>query len=152
MYEEDNIEPEFMKRDKTNPFRTPDRYFDSLEDRIMGEIKHSAKSETTSAKVIRFLKPVLGLAASITLVYILISNPINHFLQKGTINSQADVTTAVSSDDDSIFNFSSIDDNTLINAISSDETSSVSQINQDDMLAYLSSRMNEVEIYSVIQN
>jgi len=98
------------------------------------------------------LKPVLGLAASITLVYILISNPINHFLLKGTINSQADVTTAVSSDYDSTLSFSSIDDNTIINAISSDEISPVSQINPEDMLAYLSSRMNEVEIYSEIQN
>jgi len=151
MYEEENIEPEFMKRDKTNPFRTPDRYFDSLEDRIMGEIRHPAKSKTTSAKVIRLLKPVLGLAASITLVYILISNPINHFLLKGTINSQADITTAVSSDYDSTLSFSSIDDNTIINAISSDETSPVSEINSDDMLAYLSSGMNEVEIYSEIQ-
>ena len=32
MYEEENINPEFMKRGKTNPFRTPDRYFDTLED------------------------------------------------------------------------------------------------------------------------
>lgn len=152
MYEEENIEPEFMKRDKTNPFRTPDRYFDSLEDRIMGEIRPVIKTKTTSAKIIHLLKPVLGLAASFTLVYMLISNPINHFLQTGTINSQADVTTAVSSDDDSTFGFSSIDDNTIINAISSDETSSVSQINPEDMLSYLSSRMNEVEIYSEIQN
>jgi len=50
MYEEENIEPEFMKRDKTNPFRTPDRYFDSLGDRIMGEIRHPAKSKTTSTQ------------------------------------------------------------------------------------------------------
>jgi len=151
MYEEENINPEFMKRGKTNPFRTPDRYFDTLEDRIMGEIKHSTKSKTTSAKVIRLLKPVLGLAASVTLVYILISNPINHLLLKGTINSQAEVPTAVSSDYDSTLSLSSIDDNTIINAISSDETSSVSEINSDDMLAYLSSGMNEVEIYSEIQ-
>ena len=117
----------------------------------MGEIKPAIKTKTTSAKVIRLLKPVLGLAASITLVYILISNPINHFLIKGTINSQADATTAVSSDYDSTLSFSSIDDNTIINAISSDEKSSVSEINSDDMLAYLSSGMNEVEIYSEIQ-
>jgi hypothetical protein len=151
MYEEENIEPEFMKRDKTNPFRTPDRYFDSLEDRIMGGIKSAAKSKSPSAKIIRLLKPVLGLAASITLVYIMLYSPINNFMQKGTIKSEVAVTNATSAVDDSTLNFSMIDDNTLINAIFSDETSNVSGINSDDMLAYLSSGMNEVEIYSEIQ-
>jgi len=152
MYEEGNIEPEFMKRGKPNPFRTPDRYFDSIEDRIMGVIKHSAKSKTTFNKVIQFLKPALGLAASFTLVFILGYYSINHFLPKGMIKSEVAVITSTSTVDDSTLNFSSIDDNTLINAIFSDETSNVSEIKPDDMLAYLSSGMNEVEIYSEIQN
>lgn len=152
MYEEENIESEFMKRGKTNPFRTPDRYFDSVEDRIMGEIKHSAKNKTTSAKVIRLLKPVLGLAASFTLVYILVYYPINHFLPGGSENSNIAVSDSAPMVDDSTLNFSSIDENTLVNAIFSDKKSNISQINQDDMLAYLSSGLNEVEIYSEIQN
>jgi hypothetical protein len=151
MYEEENIEPEFMKRDKTNPFRTPDRYFDSLEDRIMGEIKPVIKTKTTSAKIIRLLKPVLGLAASITIAYLMLYSPINNFLQKDTIKSEVAESSSPSAVDDSTLNFSMIDENTLVNAIFSDETSRVSEINSDDMLAYLSSGMNEVEIYSEIQ-
>lgn len=152
MYEEENIEPEFMKRGKTNPFRTPDRYFDSIEDRIMRGIKHTAKSKTTSAKVIQYLKPALGLAASVTVVYMLVYYPINNFLPKGMIKSEIAVSTSPTMIDDSTLNFSSIDENTLINAIFSDETSDVSEIKPDDMLAYLSSGLNEVEIYSEIQN
>lgn len=151
MYEEENIEPEFMKRGKTNPFRTPDRYFDSIEDKIMGKIKHTSKNRTTSTKVFRLLKPVLGLAASFTLVYMLVYYPINHFLPTGSENSTVAVSDSAPMVDDSLLNFSSIDENTLVNAIFSDKKSNISQINQDDMLAYLSSGLNEVEIYSEIQ-
>jgi hypothetical protein len=45
-----------------------------------------------------------------------------------------------------------IDESTLVNAIFSDDESTVADINPDDMVAYLSSRYNEVEIYSAIQN
>jgi len=152
MYEEENIESEFLKRPKKNPFRTPDNYFDSIEDRVMGKIKYQTKKKTSSTKVIQFLKPVLGLAASFTLVYLLVYYPINQLLPKTLVQSEITDTTSHSMIDDSTLNFSSIDENTLVNAIFSDETSNVSDINPDDMLAYLSSGLNEVEIYTEIQN
>lgn len=152
MYEKENRQPEFMKRPKTNPFRTPDRYFDSIEDRIMGGIEHAAKKKTTSAKVIQLLKPALGLVASFTLVYLLVYYPINIFLPKSIVKSEVTDTTSPYLIDDSTLNFAFIDENTLVNAIFSEESSNISDINPDEMLAYLSSGMNEVEIYAEIQN
>jgi len=149
MYEEkENIEPEFLKRLNTNPFRTPEGYFDTLEDRIMEGIQHPKKKKTISAKIFRILKPTLGLAASIMMVYLLT----NYLGSKDKINSNVPSTASLSMKDDSAFNFSMIDESTLVNAIFTDETSTVSDINPDDMLAYLSSGLNEVEIYSEIQN
>jgi len=146
--EEENIEPEFMKRPGTNPFRTPEGYFDSIEDRIMKEIQLPEKKKTTSGKIFRIMKPVLGIAASITLVYLLANYPFT----TNTINSQMSSAVASSMIDDSTFNFSMIDESTLVNAIFSDETNAVADINPDEMLAYLSSGLNEIEIYSEIQN
>lgn len=146
MYEKENIEPEFMKRPRTNPFRTPDRYFDSIEDRIMGGIEHAAKKKTASSKVFQILKPVLGLAASFALVYVLVYYPINTFLIKDTAK------TAIT--DSSAFDWLdayTIDESTLVNTIFSDETSQASETNPDEMLAYLSSGLNDIEIYSEIQ-
>lgn len=145
---EENIEPKFMKRPGTNPFRTPDGYFDSIEDRIMKEINLPEKKKTNSTKILRILKPVLGIAASITLVYLLANYPFT----KNTINSGMSSAVASSMIDDSTFNFALIDESTLVNAIFSDETSAVADINPDEMLAYLSSGLNEIEIYSEIQN
>jgi len=152
MYEEENIESEFLKRPKKNPFRTPDNYFDSIEDRVMGKIKYQTGKKTSSAKVIQLLKPALGLAASFLLVYLLVNYPVNHLLPKTLVKSVITDTTSPYMIDDSTFNVLSIDENTLVNAIFTDEPSNVSDINPDDMLAYLSSGLNEVEIYSEIQN
>ena len=146
--EEENIEPEFMKRPGTNPFRTPEGYFDSLEDRIMKGIQLPEKKKSTSSQIIRILKPVVGMAAAVTLIYLLANFPAT------TRNMNQEVSSAItpSVKDDSTFNFSLIDENTLVDAIFSDEESAVANINPDDMLAYLSSGLNEIEIYSEIQN
>ena len=152
MYEEENIEPDFLKRPKTNPFRTPDYYFESLEDRIMGNIEDKAKKKSSSARLIQFLKPALGLAASFTLVYLLVYYPINTFLLKPT--AETTITDTVTSDllTDYSINLASIDENSLINAIFSDETNNLAETNPDELLAYLSTGLNDVEIYTEIQN
>lgn len=146
--EEENIEPEFMKRPGTNPFRTPEGYFDSIEDRIMKEIQLPEKKKTNSTKILRILKPVLGIAASLALVYLLANYPFT----KNTINSEMSSAVASSMIDDSTFNFALIDESTLVNAIFSDDNNTDTDINPDEMLAYLSSGLNEIEIYSEIQN
>ena len=148
MYKEENKKPEFGKRHEANPFRTPEGYFDSIEDRIMSRIQSSEKKKTVTSKIIRILKPVVGIAACLTVVYFLTNYP--HI--RNNSNSNVASTYTLTQKDDSILNFSLIDESTLVNAIFSDDENTVADINPDDMLAYLSSRMNEVEIYSEIQN
>ena len=152
MYEENKIEPEFLKRPKSNPFKTPDHYFDSLEDRIMVEIKHTVKAETTSAKIIRMLKPVLGLAASFLLIALLVYSPMKTLFLKNSAKTELAKSSSADSFDNYSFNLTSIDDNVLVNAIFTDDATDVSTTDPDELLAYLSSDLNEVEIYSEIQN
>lgn len=152
MYEKDHKEPDLLKRPPKNPFRTPDSYFESLEDRIMVNIKNTTKKKSSSSAIIRFLKPALGIAASITLVYMLAYNPINKFLQKGIAKTELTDTAGTDLLNNYSINLASIDDNSLINAIFTDETNIFAETNPDEFLAYLSTDMNDVEIYSEIQN
>lgn len=152
MYEEENIEPEFLKRLKKNPFQTPDHYFDSIEDRVMGAIEHEAKKKANSFKVIQLLKPVLELAASIAIVYMLAYYPIKYFSPTSMVQSETTDTTSLYIMDAYSLNTSLIDDNSLANAIFGDDIVSLSEINPDEVLAYLSSDMNDLEIYTEIQN
>lgn len=145
--DEENIEPEFMKRPGTNPFRTPEGYFDSIEELIMDKIQAQEKKKNSSMKILRILKPALALAACIVLALMLVKYPVTK------TNITPDMLSNLTSpaNDDSTLNFSMIDENTLISAIFSDEKTTVEEINPDDMLAYLSSGLNEIEIYSEIQ-
>lgn len=154
MYEEENIEPEFMKRPKANPFRTPDHYFDSIEDRVMGAIEHEAKNKTTSksGKIFQLLKPVLGLAASFAIVYLLAYYPIKYFSPNSLVKSEITDSSSFDTMDAYALNFSLFDENSLFNTILGDETSALSEIKPDEILAYLSTDMNDLEIYSEIQN
>jgi len=152
MYEEEKIEPDFLKRPKTNPFRTPDYYFESMEDRILAEIKQSENPKTKSAKIIQLLKPALGLAASFALVALLVYYPINFLMLKTASKTEIVQSSATDLFDSYSLNIGSIDDNTLADVLFSEELSNDSLTSPDELLAYLSSGMNEVEIYSEIQN
>lgn len=152
MYEEENIEPEFMKRPEKKPFRTPDHYFETLEDRVMANVEYQIQKKTSSNKLILFLKPALGLAASFALVYLLVYYPINTFLIKDTAQTQITDTTASSIIDLYTLNLTQVDENTFINLLFADDTDQAAGINPDEFLAYLSTGMNDIEIYSEIQN
>lgn len=152
MYEKENIEPDFLKRPKTNPFKTPDQYFDSMEDRIMAGIKQSAKPKSNSTRIIQLLKPVLGIAASLLLVGLLVYSPIKTLLLKNSTNTEIAQSSSTDLFDSYSLNIGLIDDNTLADAIFSDEPSDDSITNPEELLAYLSSGLNDVEIYSEIQN
>ena len=145
--EEENIEPEFSKRYGSNPFRVPEGYFDSLDDRIMNAVTVQQKKRSNPVTIIRILKPALSVAASIALVYLIFQIPFS----RNTYNKELVSGAISSSRDDSTLNMSMIDENTLVNAIFSEEKSKADTIKPDEMLAYLSSGLNEVQIYSEIQ-
>jgi len=154
MNKEDNIEPEFMKRPKESPFRTPDHYFDSIEDRVMGAIKEEAKRKTTftSGKIFRLLKPVMGIAASLTILYLLAYYPIKYFSPKSIVKLETIDTTINDELDAYSLNLSLIDENSLVKELFSDTTTTQAQINPDEVLAYLSTEMTDLEIYNEMQN
>lgn len=154
MYEEENIEPEFLKRPKANPFRAPDHYFDSIEDRVMGAIEHEAKNKKTSksGKIFQLLKPVLGLAASFAIIYLLAYYPIKYFTPDTLVKSEIIDSTATDDVDVYSIALSLIDESSLVRTIFEEENSSRSKINPDEMIAYLSTEMTDLEIYNEIQN
>lgn len=153
MNKELNIEPEFMKRPKENPFRTPDHYFDSIEDRVMGTIKNESKRKTTSGsgKIFQLLKPVLGIAASFAIIYLLAYYPTKYITTKSIVNSVIIDTTSNDDLDAYTLNFSMIDESSLVKELFRDTIATQPQINQDELLAYLSTEMTDREIYNEMQ-
>lgn len=153
MYEEDNIEPNFQDRIKKNPFKTPENYFDTLEDRIMERIRQEKQEPTIkkSSKVIQLLKPAMGLAASLAVIGLLVYYPISYFSQKETAQTPITETSSPESMDVYSLDIALADDNSLISTIIDEAKNNQKEINYDEVLAYLSSDMNDIEIYSEIQ-
>jgi len=154
MNKKENITPEFRKWDNSNPFNTPEGYFESFEDRMMAKIDSYSEPIKTSnkTKVIRMLKPILSLAASLVLVILLVQYPIRHFLLNDTVNTEQENSISNNSFDLYSISLSMIDENTLINSLFSDDQINDNNIDPDEMRSYLSSRLTEVEIYSDFQN
>lgn len=151
MYKEEQIEPKIPRKPE-NPFQTPDQYFESLEDRIMAGIKHAEKTQSKKSKVVHFLKPVLGLVASFALVYMLVYYPINHFLPQSMGKTDQADTSGSGIPEAYSLSFSSVDENTLFNLIISDDSNNDTQLNSDDVIGYLASGTNDLDLYSEIQN
>jgi hypothetical protein len=146
--ERKNIEQEFIKQRGEAPFVVPAGYFDSLEDRIMNSLPTTQQKKGRVVSFVRILKPALTIAASIVLVYLIASVPFTRKIKKDNLSAQAMNVIQ----DDSTFNFSLIDESTLVKALFSEEQSGFEKITQEEMLAYLSSGMNEVQIVSQLQN
>jgi len=75
------IAPRLSKIKKENPFRVPDNYFDDFSARLA--VKLEAEKEVLPQPknpIIRYLKPVLGLAASFALIFMLVYWPLKSFL------------------------------------------------------------------------
>lgn len=152
MNKKDYIEPNLGKLDQSNPFKTPDGYFESFEDRLMGRIEMASSPEQKPGRVIRMLKPILSIAASITLFVMLVQYPVRHYLLNETVVTEQGETVNTDSFDLYSVSLTMVDENTLMGALFAEEQAVEEDINPDEMLSYLSSRLTEAEIYSMFQN
>ncbi len=143
MKEEKNIESPLSGQPKGNPFKTPDGYFENLQDRIDARIEAEDTIVSKRTQIIRILKPVLSLAASFALIFLLVYYPLNKFLPKYLNSTQVVEINEFDLDYDFVNSFSN--DLSLIEYISqSDEEVEPS----DEIYAYLSVEMTDAEFYN----
>ena len=147
MNEKNNIESPLSGIPKKNPFGTPEGYFENLQDRIEARIEAENTSLPRKTKVIRMLKPVLSLAASFALVYLLVYYPLSTFLPKYMESQQAAAEVESQEfdiEEDFLAVFST--DNSLIEYMTEEENSDDQA--SDEIYAYISSHMSDSEFYN----
>ena len=85
-----HIAPGWSKMARENPFRTPPHYFDDFPARLQMKIEAEARVVPLQQnRMIRYLKPVMALAASFALIFMLVYVPMkkfssNHFVHQTT--------------------------------------------------------------------
>lgn len=143
-----NIAPKLSKIKKENPFGTPEKYFDDFSARLQMKLETEKKVVPIQQnRIIRFLKPALGLAASFAIIFMLVNLPLKKFMsQKVASNivetelTETDYLSVVEGIDESSF-FTMLDDPT--NGI---------EFSDEDLLSYASVNISEYELFSEIIN
>ncbi|WP_321289430.1 hypothetical protein [uncultured Sunxiuqinia sp.] len=148
-----DIWDELQNEPSEPPFRVPEGYFDTLEDRIKSRIEEEFQPVSQKGKVIRILKPLLGMAASFALVFLLVYYPLSvylpDYLAKNTDNPE--INPEVASEEDLLFSYFSITSNSVYDLFADNEIATEEEISSEEMLDYLTLSMNEAEIYAELK-
>ena len=154
MNKKDNIWTDFQNQSFKPPFDVPDDYFNSLEDRIEGRIASETESISPKGKLIRMMKPILGMAASFALIFVLVYYPMSVFLPDYLAkNANIHVEESDSlSENEELFSYILMSDQSLYDILNNETEQADEKIDAEEILDYLSIAMNETDIYAELQN
>ena len=128
---------------KEQPFKVPEGYFETFEERLQQRIELQSRKSKPEGKIIHMLKPVLWLAAGLVLVFLLINYPLKKVLPDySSETSFADIENKISNE--------WLYDDNLYDVIMQDTV--VVPVDNEDMTDYLSAELSEYEIYSEMYN
>jgi hypothetical protein len=140
------IAPELSKLEKRNPFGVPENYFDDFSARL--HVKLEAEKSilpNQQNRIIQFLKPALGLAASFALIFMLVYWPLKSF----TPNEVANNTNPTPKNEITDIQYRSmvegIDENSFYALL--DQPAQTVEISDDDLVNYLSSNISDYDLY-----
>lgn len=144
MNEEKDILKDLARKD--NPFRMPEGYLDSLEDRLMARIAEEETAASTTERqrpVWRILKPALTLAAMFALIfgmgYGVLS--LTHTLGRGVGTTATD---GVASAEEELIRPIS-----LIDYYQSAEPEETSELDEETLVSYLASELSWADLADI---
>lgn len=155
MNKKDHIWPDFHDQSNKTPFEVPENYFDHLEDRIEARIASETESISPKRKLMRMMKPVLAMAASFALVFLLVYYPLSVFLPNylaRNIEVPAEQTDTLSADEIIISYISTSGQSDYDILLYDEEELEEIVIDSEEMFTYLDLAMNETEIFAELQN
>lgn len=143
-----NIAPELSKLKKENPFGTPKNYFDDFSARMHTKLeaeKHPVPNKRP--RIIQFLKPAFGLAASFALIFMLVYVP----LKKFTATQSTEIAEATEYSDPEFLNvMEGLDESEFFSLL--EESEAEESFTNDELLLYVSANFSDYEIFEYTEN
>lgn len=153
MNEKKNIWNELQNQSSKPPFKVPEGYFDTLEDLIEAKIADEAAPVSSKGKLIRMMKPMLAMAASFALIFMLVYYPLSVFLPNYLAkNADIKIEETTVADDDLVISYFTSSANSIYDLVNSEEETPEIEVNEQEMLDYLAVTMYEAEIYAELIN
>lgn len=144
MEEFNKVTPDLSKIKKENPFRAPDNYFDDFSARFQMKLEaEKAVLPNPKNRIIQFLKPALGLAASFALIFMLVYWPLKSFMPNQSVSDNS--VNYELNDNDYLTLLEGIDDNSFYALL--EEPTTTTEFSDDDLIDYISANLSEYEIY-----
>ncbi len=139
------IAPKLSSVKKGNPYRVPDNYFEDfyarLEPKLHSEGTDKKERQTT---LIRLLKPALGLAASITLIFLIVYWPLSRFDTPSVVQDNFGPVTNEQNEQYSIL-IDELDENSLFALL--EDNLEDGNYSDDELIGYLSTSFDEYELF-----
>ena len=148
---------------RENPFGVPEGYFDSFESRLEKRMKEDSletkiNSDITKkplgGKIIKLIKPVMGIAAGLILVLLLV-----HYSLKDNslvlVSEQPESSVEMQYEEELMAQSTDLDEKTFYDVLITKEDSTVSILSIDDpekVITILSDELNDYDLYAEIIN
>ena len=141
---------------KEIPFGVPNGYFDSFESRLEKRMRTETQENGKSlrGKIIKLIKPVIGIAAALILVLLLVNFP----LEKNSLSLVSEVqenSVEMQYEEELMAQSIDLDEKTFYDVIITSEDSTVSILSIDDpekVITILSDELNDYDLYAEIIN
>jgi hypothetical protein len=141
--------PETSKIKKEQPFRVPDNYFDDFSARLQSRLETETDVLPQSkGRVIRLLKPILGLAAGFALIFMLVYWPIKSFLPDYLARTETTIEAVATEEDSYMTYVERIDENSFFALIKGLFTpvDAEDDFNDEELLNYLSANVSDYDL------
>ena len=143
-----NTAPKLSKIKKENPFGTPDKYFDDFSARLQAKLDTENKVVPIQRnKIIRLLKPALGLAASFAIIFMLVNLPLKKFMSQKVVTNNIETELT---ETDYLDVVEGIDENSFFTML--DEPADGIEFSDEDLLSYASANISEYELFAEPNN
>ncbi|SHJ68255.1 hypothetical protein SAMN05444280_12627 [Tangfeifania diversioriginum] len=148
MSELKNDAPKLSEIKKEHPFRVPDNYFEDFSSRLHTRLETEKQAlPNPKSRIIRLLKPAIGLAASFILVFLLVFWPLKSFLPSYMAKNNSAIETTTTEEDTYLSILEKIDENSFFALLSESSDEEINDFNDEELMSYVSSNFSEYEIY-----
>lgn len=132
------------------PFEVPAGYFETFENRLEARIAALDEKPSSRRTVLRVLKPILGLAASFLLVFLLVKYPMSLISPRQIADQQANAIEDDNYMKDLLLSTPSyFDDKTLVQAM---VTEPKQPSESEELISVLSEEITDYEIIAALNN
>jgi len=150
-----NSAPELSKIKKELPFGVPPNYFDDFYARLHVRIEAAEGVRPKPGnRMIRLLKPALAMAASFTLIFMLVYWPIKSFLPGYLAKTNTSIDSTLE-DETLIAILNTMDEQSfisLLNEANGDQKGNNSELSDEELISCLTAQASDYEIFLQTSN